>query len=498
MSDDAPAVTCVLIFLDGARFIDEAIESVVAQGHDVEWELVLVDDGSTDESTAIARRWAAADARIRYVEHPGHANLGMSASRNAGVAAARGEHIGFLDCDDVWLPGALAHGLRDLALHPEADVLIAGTWRWHGWTGDPADRARDHVMSLPDGPHHVVIEPPALLAGMYEHPGAWRIPAMCSLLISRPRLLDIGGLDDSFRGLYEDQVLYAKIALHLRAVIDPRPMALYRQHDASACQVAIDAGEWQRTGPSGPERRYLEWMRTYVTEEAAGDPGALAVVARNLDHAAHGHHLAPTEPPSSRRDRMPEPVRRGLRSVRRRLRRPAAPTTVAGRWSEQFLAPLCGPIEGTTLVVDGAGREPWVDVPPVDAFGDRVTRSTWGEATTAASRFDRVIVPLGVGRAVATEALLAAVARRIGPEGTAVVLVPGPARDTRRPDRAALVDLVHAQLPHHRVAMTSFGNATTVDALDAPARDVGPPVDRHDPAVPAVLGITITPRRCGR
>ena len=106
MSADVPtpAVTCVLIFLDGAQFIDEAIRSVVAQGDDVDWELILVDDGSTDESTAIARRWASDDARIRYLEHEGHANLGMSASRNAGVAAARGDLIGFLDCDDVWLP----------------------------------------------------------------------------------------------------------------------------------------------------------------------------------------------------------------------------------------------------------------------------------------------------------------------------------------------------------------------------------------------------------
>ena len=115
MTADAPspAVTCVLIFLDGAHFIDEAIRSVIAQGDHVDWELVLVDDGSTDASTAIARRWAADDPeRIRYVEHAGHANLGMSASRNAGVAAARGACIGFLDCDDVWLPSALSNGLR--------------------------------------------------------------------------------------------------------------------------------------------------------------------------------------------------------------------------------------------------------------------------------------------------------------------------------------------------------------------------------------------------
>jgi len=70
-----PRASCVLIFLDGERFIDEAIRSVVGQQGCDDWELVLVDDGSTDASTAIARRWAATDPdRIRYVEHPGHAN----------------------------------------------------------------------------------------------------------------------------------------------------------------------------------------------------------------------------------------------------------------------------------------------------------------------------------------------------------------------------------------------------------------------------------------
>jgi hypothetical protein len=492
-----PAVSCVLIFLDGARFIDEAIRSVVAQGADVDWELVLVDDGSTDASTAIARRWAASDpTRIRYLEHVGHANLGMSASRNAGVAAARGEFVGFLDCDDVWLPSALAHGLRVLHLHPDADVLIGGTWRWHGWTGDPDDRARDHLMSLPDVVPHTVIEPPSLLAAMYAHPGAWRIPAMCSLLISRRGLQSIGGLDDEFRGLYEDQVLYAKIALHLRAVVDPRPMALYRQHGGSACQVAIDAGTWQRIGPSEPERRYLEWMQAYVATAARGE--AMDVVSRNLEHVAHGHHVAPTEPSASfLRRHVPDPVRRALRAARQRWRGPAPVTTVAGRWSEQFLGPMAGAIDGTTLVVEAdRGDEPWVATPPADAFTGRTTRRRWADVGATDERYDRVVVPYGVGASVATAPLLSTVARLVDQDGSALVVVPGPATDPDRPEAADVTDLVRATLPRHCVDVETFGSASTVAALDAPANELGPAVDDHDPAVAAVLGVMITPGGC--
>jgi len=492
----APTVTCVLIFLDGQRFIDEAIRSVVAQGDGVDWELVLVDDGSTDGSTGIARGWAAADRRIRYLDHDGHANLGMSASRNAGLAAARGDVIAFLDCDDVWLPTALSHGLRVLAEHPDADVVIGGTWRWSSWTDDPADRSRDHLMSLPDGPHHRVIEPPALLAAMYAEPGAWRIPAMCSLLVTRRALSAIGGLDDAFRGLYEDQVLYAKIALHLRVVIDPRPMALYRQHDASACQVAIDAGEWQRIGPSEPERRYLEWMRSAVAGSDRADAGAREVVARNLDHAASGHPVAPIGP--SRRRHVPPPIRAAVRALRRWLRDDAAPTTVLGRWSEQFLAPVAGPIAGATLVVEAGGGQPWVAAVPVDAPAERVVRRSWGEAASVASRFDRVVVPLAVGSGVDATDIVAVMGRRLTAGGRGFAMVPGPALDPARPSAAGLADVARAALPHRRIDVESFGNATTASAPQAAAVAIGPSIDRHDPAVSVALGLSIGPERCTR
>ena len=87
-SSSRPRVSVVTIFLDAARFLEEAIESVLAQTFD-DWELILVDDGSSDDSTQIARGYADRwPRRIRYLEHPNHANLGMSASRNAASPRA--------------------------------------------------------------------------------------------------------------------------------------------------------------------------------------------------------------------------------------------------------------------------------------------------------------------------------------------------------------------------------------------------------------------------
>ena len=97
-------VTVIVIFLDEARFIQEAIDSVLVQSYP-HWELLLIDDGSRDQSSGIAR--SIADQRpgkIRYLEHAGHQNLGMSASRNLGIRHAKGKYIAFLDADDVWSP----------------------------------------------------------------------------------------------------------------------------------------------------------------------------------------------------------------------------------------------------------------------------------------------------------------------------------------------------------------------------------------------------------
>ena len=114
----ATGVSCIVIFLNEERFLAEAIDSVLAQTHE-SWELLLVDDGSTDGSAAIAREFAERHPdRVRYLRHPGRANLGMSAARNLGLAHARGRYVGFLDADDAWLPGQAAEQVEILDSRP--------------------------------------------------------------------------------------------------------------------------------------------------------------------------------------------------------------------------------------------------------------------------------------------------------------------------------------------------------------------------------------------
>jgi glycosyltransferase involved in cell wall biosynthesis len=111
-----PVVSVVMPVHNGERFLAQAIDSVLAQDYP-HHEIVLVDDGSTDASGAIA-----AELPVRYEWQP---NQGVAAARNAGVAAARGDLVAFLDQDDLWLPHKLAEQVGYLRERPGVDMVIS-------------------------------------------------------------------------------------------------------------------------------------------------------------------------------------------------------------------------------------------------------------------------------------------------------------------------------------------------------------------------------------
>jgi GT2 family glycosyltransferase len=488
-----PFLSCVLIFLDSGPFIDEAVRSVVGLDGSGDWELLLIDDGSTDASTKIARRWAEKDPRVTYLDHAGHANLGMSASRNAGIAAARGRYIAFLDADDAWLPCLLEHYRRTVAAHPDADVVVGGTIRWHGWTGESPDRAADHLMKLPAAPPGEVIESPALLSAIYGEPGAWRVPAMCSLLIERRALLAVGGMEQQFRGLYEDQVLYTKLAASLRAVIDPRPVALYRQHATSA----VTAAGLPVDRRSEAEERFLEWARDYVAATCGEASAALEVVQRNLEY--HGA-VRPSESSPWWRRRVLWPAKWWAARV---LRGDVLPS-IEATWSEQFLRPALASARGRiALVGNAAGGETWSSDVPRDAMpaGATVCRVPWsGESTPLVDRCEHVVVQVAVSRAASPVAVAARARELLAPGGRCWLVFPGPAHPAGLVESPpvgshALAAILRDHFPGAGVTIESFGNAATARGVEvgSPAVHVNVvDLNRHDPAVPVMLAVTVS------
>ncbi|SFH50515.1 Glycosyltransferase involved in cell wall bisynthesis [Palleronia marisminoris] len=264
-----PLVTCVIIFLNGERFIAEAIESVLAQTYE-NWELVLVDDGTTDGATAIAKDYARRHPdRIRYTEHENHENRGMSASRNAGLRLGRGEYVAFLDADDVWLPDRLKVHVEVLERMPAAAMSVAPTLLWSSWDKTlPRYRpwlSKD-MRTLVDVPVGRLLPDPVVARQYLEGHGA-NLAAIHSITIRREKLLAIGGFDDTFRRLYEDQVMIFKMLLNYPAVAIDQVLDRYRQHPDSATRQ--DGGT---IGDAGMRPIFLEWLQTYMIRQGITDP----------------------------------------------------------------------------------------------------------------------------------------------------------------------------------------------------------------------------------
>jgi glycosyltransferase involved in cell wall biosynthesis len=257
-----PLVSVVIIFLDAGRFIQEAIESVFAQTYPA-WELLLVDDGSSDASTAIARRYAELyPERVRYLEHLGHANRGMSASRNLGIRDAQGRYIAFLDADDVWFPNALAEQVAILESHPEAAMVYGPIQWWYSWTRKPEDHERDYVEKL-GVPPDTVIQPPRLLALFLRDKAA--VPS--GILVRRQIIERVGGFEDAFRGEYEDQVFCAKICLNAPVFASGRSWYRYRQHADSCVSIGLNTGQTHYA-----RLIFLNWLKQYLHDQRVKDP----------------------------------------------------------------------------------------------------------------------------------------------------------------------------------------------------------------------------------
>ena len=253
-SGTAPLVSVVIPFRDVAPYFHEAIESVRAQTYP-HWELILVDDASTDASPDIAREYANHEPdRVRVITHA--RSLGASAARNAGIRVARGSLIAFLDGDDVWLPAKLDAQVALLAQYPDVGMLYGETQYWYSWTGRAEDAARDLFPDL-GVDHTTVVGAPSLLVRCLL--GEAAVPCPCSIILRREAIERAGGFEDRFTGMFDDQAFYAKIMINEPVLVARERWDRYRRHPASLYSTA------KRAGTVRADRlTYLAWLSDYV------------------------------------------------------------------------------------------------------------------------------------------------------------------------------------------------------------------------------------------
>lgn len=265
-TEQQPRISILMAMWNAERYLAEAIQSVLAQDTLTPWELLLIDDGSQDTSLRIALDFAEHEPdRIRILRHPGGENRGRSASRNLGLRHARGSLIAFLDADDVWLPGNLSTQVSVLADHPEASMVYGAAERWCD-----LDRSFDDIAAreawwgenyipptVPVGTSLGVLPLGALLDWYLQDEAM--VPCICSVLLRADAMRSVGGFDEQFHGLYDDQALHAKIALAFPVVAHDACLARYRQHAGSCCAEGRDDAATQQVA----RERFLHWLARY-------------------------------------------------------------------------------------------------------------------------------------------------------------------------------------------------------------------------------------------
>jgi len=219
-----PEVSVVVPTYNRAAFVEASLESVLAQ-EGVAFEVVVVDDGSEDDT--LARLGRIRDPRLRLVPV---AHGGVGAARNAGVSAAQGAYVAFHDSDDVALPARLARPVAVLRAQPELGLAIQ-----NGRFLPPDD--------APHGPSEPWIKPEVTRALVGRTIGVaevfrWNLGQLQGMCFTRAALDAVGPFDTSFH-ILDDLDLVLRVAARFPAVFLDEEAFLYRRHGGG---IARDRG----------------------------------------------------------------------------------------------------------------------------------------------------------------------------------------------------------------------------------------------------------------
>jgi glycosyltransferase involved in cell wall biosynthesis len=206
-----PGLASVIIpNYNNAHYLADAIQSVLDQTYCF-FEIIVVDDGSTDESRAVVARFGD---QIRYIWQE---NQGLAGARNTGIRAAQGEFIGLLDADDQWTPAYLQTMMDLSRQYPDAAVYFSGA-RCMNAMGDDLER----TLGIPVGGYEKIYE--AIVRANFLIPS--------TILLRHAELLKAGLFDPSLRSC-EDWDLWLRMAPQIDFRGVPIPLVRYRLHGAS-------------------------------------------------------------------------------------------------------------------------------------------------------------------------------------------------------------------------------------------------------------------------
>ncbi len=227
-------VSIIIPAYNAQKYIRETIQSVLDQTYS-NWELIIVNDGSNDNTEEIVERFN--DPRLRYFKQP---NAGVSTSRNNGLEMSKGEYIAFLDADDIWLPDNLSEKITFLEHHQDCGLV-------HGDTQVINEKSEKQKI-IYQGKSGWILDDLLLWNGCC-------IPAPSSILIQRNIIKKTGNWDPQL-STAADQEFFFRVAKNFKIGRIPKVLSLYREHTENM-HLNID-------------RLEKEYILTYIKAEKYG------------------------------------------------------------------------------------------------------------------------------------------------------------------------------------------------------------------------------------
>jgi glycosyltransferase involved in cell wall biosynthesis len=257
MPPDHPLFSVIVPVFDAGAYLDRAIASVREQTW-TDFELILIDDGSTDD--AVDRACAIHDGRLRVIRQP---NAGAPTALNRGVAVANGEYVALLDADDFWAPTKLERQRRDFLDHPEADLVFTGLV----------------YVDAADEPLHLPPRRPAGFFAFEQLFADYVIGCSSAIAFRKSAMETVGDFDAAFPYMYDlDFVLRLARLRPDNVVGTPEPLTFYRRRSG------------QQTSDWRPMAHY--WEKIIAKHRSAEDDDTGLVCRANLNMHRYFSYLA--------------------------------------------------------------------------------------------------------------------------------------------------------------------------------------------------------------
>ena len=252
-------VSIIIPIYNAAPYIQRCIDVLSKQDFVKPFEIIIVDDASTDKNLKNYLNGLEKDEKISvtFRDTNGH----ISAATNSALSLASGEFVTFLDHDDVYESEKLSCMLAAAERHPNADAIIGPNRMWYSWD-EESQRSSDspQVLGITT---ETVLAPPGMINGFLANSSKTPLGP----LFRTKTLRTLGGYDPTFKDMHEDQVFMVRLMLKHPIVVIDDVLHRYRQHtDSCVAQTHANGKDKQA------RYRFLSWMKEELDRQDSRHP----------------------------------------------------------------------------------------------------------------------------------------------------------------------------------------------------------------------------------